>query len=101
MYDNVSRAVDSIMGARGKLFPDVNLGLETMGKHVQFGTLEEVLRISKEFDIYPTVDPAHMHARANGGVNTAKEWDEMLDLYEQYLGKKSLKTMQMHFSGIE
>lgn len=101
VYDNVSRAVEDILMARPKLFPDVNLGLETMGKHVQFGTLEEVLRISKEFDIYPTVDPAHMHARANGGVNSTKEWNDMFDLYEKYLGKKSLKTMHMHFSGIE
>ncbi len=100
VYGNVRRAVDDIMSKKAKLFPHVNLGLETMGRQTQFGTLEEVLRISKEFGIYPTVDPAHMHARTNGLINTTKEWNAMLDLYEKYLGKKSLKRMHMHFSGI-
>lgn len=100
-YENVRKAVDDIMKKKAKLFPDVNLGLETMGKIAQFGTLEEVLKISKEFDLYPVVDPAHLHARHNGAINTTKEWNEMLDLYEKYLGKKALGQMHMHFSGIE
>ena len=99
-FENVRMATDRIMRHRQKLFPDVNLGFETMGKPTQFGTLEEVLRLSKEFGIYPTVDPAHMHARTNGLINTKKEWEEMFDLYEKYLGKKSLKHMHMHYSGI-
>ncbi|MBP7113984.1 MAG: TIM barrel protein [Candidatus Peribacteraceae bacterium] len=100
VYDKVRRAVDDIMSHKFKEFPSVNLGLETMGKPTQFGTLEEVLRISQEFDIYPVVDPAHMHARTNGLINTTREWDEMLDMYEKYLGKASLKNVHMHFSGI-
>jgi deoxyribonuclease-4 len=100
VYKNVAKAVDRIMAKKKKLFPNVNLALETMGKHAQFGTLEEVLKISKEFGNFPCLDPAHMHARSNGAVNTAKEWHEMLDTYEKYLGKKSLKYMHMHFSGI-
>lgn len=100
VYENVRRAVDEVMTHKAKLFPDVNLGLETMGKPAQFGTLDEVLRISKEFGMYPVVDPAHMHARSNGAVNTYEEWDEMLDTYQKYLGKKSLSKMHLHFSGI-
>jgi deoxyribonuclease-4 len=100
VYDNVSRAVDDILKKKSKLFPHVNLGLETMGKPAQFGTLEEVLRISKEFDLYPVIDPAHLHARYNGKINSIPEWNEMFDLYEKYLGKKSLKQMHLHYSGI-
>lgn len=99
-YENVRRAVDDILKQKSKLFPHVNLALETMGRQTQFGTLEEVLKISKEFDLYPTVDPAHLHARYNGAVNSKKEWNEMFDLYEEYLGKSSLKNVHMHFSGI-
>jgi deoxyribonuclease-4 len=99
-YDNVRLATEKILKSKAKLFPDVNLAYETMGKPTQFGTLEEVLKLSKEFDLYPTVDPAHMHARTNGKINTTKEWNEMFDLYEKYLGKKSLKYVHMHFSGI-
>lgn len=100
VYDNVRRAVEEILKRRSRDFPHVNLGLETMGKPTQFGSLEEVLRISKEFDIYPVIDPAHLHARTNGLVNTTEEWDAMFDLYASYLGKKSLQNMHMHYSGI-
>lgn len=99
-FENVRNATEEIMSHKEKLFPHVNLGFETMGKVTQFGTLEEVLTLSKEFGIYPTVDPAHMHARSNGKWNSTKEWNGMFDLYEQYLGKKSLKHVHMHFSGI-
>lgn len=98
--DNVRRATDDILKKKATLFPDVNLAYETMGKHSQFGTLDEVLAVSKEFDLYPCVDVAHMHARANGKINSTKEWNELLDQYESTLGKKSLKNMHLHFSGI-
>lgn len=100
VYTNIEKAVADIMQHKDKLYPNVNLGFETMGKVTQFGTLEEVLELSKTFGIYPTVDPAHMHARTNGEWNTAQEWHTLFDMYEKALGKKSLKHMHMHFSGI-
>jgi deoxyribonuclease IV len=99
--DNVRRATDDILQHKQTLFPNVNLAYETMGKHTQFGTLEEVLAVSKEFDLYPCVDVSHIHARANGAMNSAGEWNELLDQYEQALGLKSLDTMHIHLSGIE
>ncbi len=99
VYDNVSKAVDKILKHK-KFFPDVNLALETMGKHSQFGTLEECLKISKEFDLYPCLDAAHLHARSNGAINSVQEWNEMFDEYASVLGKKSLKKMHLHYSGI-
>ncbi len=98
--DRVRKAVDKILTRKSAQFPNVNLALETMGKHSQFGTLDEVLTISKEFDQHPCLDPAHMHARANGAVNSAAEWDQMFDTYAKALGKKSLKKVHMHYSGI-
>jgi deoxyribonuclease-4 len=100
VMDNVRRSMDEIMQKKSVLFPHVNLGLETMGKQSQFGTLDEVLRVSKEFDCYPVIDPAHMHARSNGKVNTKAEWHEMFDMYAEYLGDESLQKMHLHFSGI-
>ena len=89
-YERVKKATDNIMRKKSKLFPNVNLAFETMGKGTQFGTLEEVLKLSKEFDIYPCLDMAHLHARTNGGYNSTAEFSEAFDLYEKYLGKKSL-----------
>ncbi len=100
VYDRIRGATESMLKLKSRLFPSVNLAYETMGKQSQFGTLEEVLKISKEFDLYPTLDPAHLHARYNGKINSTEEWNEMFDMYESYLGKKSLQSMHMHFSGI-
>lgn len=99
-YENVRKAVGMIMDKKQKLFPSVNLALESMGKPTQFGTLDEVLRISSEFDIYPCIDPAHLHARTNGKINTAAEWNDMLDQYQRSLGKMSLSHVHFHYSGI-
>lgn len=101
VYGNVKKAVARILKDKKKLFPNVNLGLETMGKHAQWGTLEEVLAMSKEFSQYPCLDPAHLHARYNGKINSVEEWNDMFDTYENSLGKKSLQNMHIHFSGIE
>ncbi|PIP65579.1 hypothetical protein COU77_01285 [Candidatus Peregrinibacteria bacterium CG10_big_fil_rev_8_21_14_0_10_49_16] len=99
-YEHVRRATQSILKQKKQFFPNVNLAFETMGKHSQFGTLEEVLTLSQEFDIYPCIDPAHLHARSNGALNSVREWNTMFDQYTQALGKKSLKNMHLHFSGI-
>ncbi len=98
--ENVRRSTDRMLRKKSKLFPDVNLAYETMGKHAQWGTLDEVLEISNEFDIYPCIDAAHMHARTNGAVNTEKEFDELFDRYAKILVKQSLRHMHLHYSGI-
>lgn len=98
--DNVLRATEEILRSKPKLFPDVNLAYETMGKPTQFGTLEELFEVAKRFDIYPCIDAAHMHARANGAINSPAEWHAMLDAYEHALGKDSLRCMHLHYSGI-
>jgi deoxyribonuclease IV len=99
--ENVRRATDDLLKHKQKLFPDVNLAYETMGKHSQFGTVEEVLTVSKEFEIYPCVDISHLHARSNGGFNDSHSWNELFDQYADALGRKSLQTMHLHLSGIE
>lgn len=98
--ESVRRATDDILKFKEKLFPNVNLAYETMGKQTQFGTLEEVLAVSKEFDLYPCVDISHMHARANGGMNSEAEWQQMLDTYADYLGETALSHVHFHLSGI-
>ncbi|MDP7069029.1 MAG: TIM barrel protein [Candidatus Peribacteraceae bacterium] len=101
VFENVRRATGDILTQAKSKNLTINLGYETMGKGTQFGSLEEVLKLSKEFGIYPTVDPAHMHARSNGKWNSTKEWNTMFDMYEEYLGKESLQNVHMHYSGIE
>lgn len=98
--DNVRRSTDRILREKEQRFPTVNLAYETMGKPSQWGTLDEVLEISKEFGLIPCIDPAHMHARSNGRVNTEREWEEMFDAIERALGPAALQRQHLHFSGI-
>lgn len=102
--DVLARVMDAtheMLRTKSSDFPDVNLAYETMGKHTQFGTLDEVLAVSREFELYPCVDFAHLHARANGALNSAAEWDALLDTYAAALGPRSLQRMHIHYSGIE
>jgi deoxyribonuclease-4 len=76
---------------------------ETMGKSAMLGSLEDTLEMSKAIEgVEPCIDFAHLHARpGDGTVNTYDEWSEYLKMYSKALGKKSLKRLHCHLSGIE
>jgi deoxyribonuclease-4 len=74
---------------------------ETTGKASQFGTLEELLMLSKEVEgVAPCVDFAHLHART-GGDNSYKEFVALLELIKGELGQAGLEDMHIHISGID
>ncbi len=81
----------------------VKIGLETMGKKNQLGTLDEVLelcRIDKAF--VPVVDFGHLNARECGGVfNTADDYLRVFDRIDQALGAEVASNLHCHFSKIE
>ena len=75
---------------------------ETTGKPSQFGTLNEVLKLSQELEmVMPVIDFAHLHARHKGKINSYEEFREILTSVEDLLGKEGLKNMHIHVSGIE
>jgi len=81
----------------------VTLRPETMGKSAMLGSLEDTLEMSKAIDgVQPCIDFAHLHARpGDGSMNTYEEWSTLLKAYQKALGKKSLKRLHIHLSGIE
>ena len=61
---------------------DVILGVETMGKLGQFGTLDEIGKIMEQVDgVRPVLDVAHVHARGRGCLKTEQD---MRDLTNQF-----------------
>lgn len=78
---------------------------EVMGKHGQFGTVEEVFRLAQDLGydrIRPTIDWGHVHARSNGKtLNTQEEFEAVLVKVEKAVGKEGLKTLHCHVEGIE
>ncbi|MBQ8141249.1 MAG: TIM barrel protein [Clostridia bacterium] len=82
---------------------DIHIGLETMGKVNQLGTLEEVIElcgISPEF--YPVVDFGHLNARHIGGYFTdVDSYRFIFDKIANELGDKYAYNLHCHFSKIE
>ncbi len=81
----------------------VKIGLETMGKVNQLGTLDEVIelcRIDRAF--VPVVDFGHLNARDLGGVfKTADDYLRVFDKIDRTLGAEVAKNLHCHFSKIE
>ncbi len=80
----------------------VSLRPELMGKISQFGTLEEIVSLSKDLGgpIKPCIDFAHLHART-GRYNSYEEFAGVFEYIKKELGEEALKEMHMHFSGIK
>jgi deoxyribonuclease-4 len=80
----------------------VKLGPETMGKHVQVGSLEEILTICETVeDTQLVIDWGHLHARSGGRLNTAADFRAVVEEAEKRLGTETVKEMHCHFSKIE
>jgi len=80
----------------------VMLRPETTGKPSQFGTIEELVALSREVPgVLPCVDFAHLHARSGGAYNSPQEFAHVLHLIEEGLGRAALDDMHIHVSGIE
>ena len=72
---------------------------ETMGKHGQIGTYEEIAQLCALDDIIiPTIDFGHINCFTLGGLNSVEKFEEILDLFVNKLGKKEI---HIHFSPIE
>lgn len=81
----------------------IHLGIETMGKVNQLGTLEEVVELCKISPIYyPVVDFGHMNARNIGGFYTCEDdYKRTFDYIGNKLGDVYAKKLHCHFSKIE
>lgn len=76
---------------------------ETTGKPTQWGDLEEIIKLSKEFEyVLPCVDFSHLHARYNGISNTYDEFAQIFEKIEKELSdKRPLENFHAHMAGIE
>lgn len=81
----------------------VHLGIETMGKLNQLGTLEEVLELcSVDPHYYPVVDFGHLNARNVGGYYTdVDSYRRTFDTIANAMGDDVARYLHCHFSKIE
>ncbi len=75
---------------------------ETAGKHVQFGSIEELCELSLEIEnVQPCIDFSHLYARSNGKLNTFDDFSQVLAQVEKMLGKEAIENMHIHAQGIQ
>ncbi len=80
----------------------IRLGIETMGKVNQLGTLDEVLEQCKVDSHYvPVVDFGHMNAREGGLFRCADDYRRVFDKIAESCGDEVAKNLHCHFSKIE
>ena len=75
---------------------------ETTGKATQWGDIDEIINLSKEFEqVLPCVDFSHLHARSAGEYNTYDEFSKVLEKMGNNIGQYALENFHGHLAGIE
>lgn len=102
VYERAKEKLLEITGILRKEKVKVNLRPETMGKGAMFGTLDEVIQLSKDVPgVLPCIDWAHLHARTgNGTFNSYAEFCDALERVKAGLGEEGLHKLHFHISGI-
>lgn len=95
--DTLARVIEAVGDT------SVHLGIETMGKLNQLGTLEEVLELcAVDPHYYPVVDFGHMNARNIGGYYTdVDSYRRTFDTIANAMGDHVARYLHCHFSKIE
>jgi deoxyribonuclease-4 len=102
VYETVKQNLAEVLNWLERENNTVWIRPEVMGKAGQFGTIEEILRLSVELGgkLAPGIDFAHWHART-GAYNTYREFMSVLEQVRDKLGRSTLDHMHMHVSGIK
>ena len=84
-------------------FDGIRIGLETMGKINQLGTLDEIIDLcSLDRRLVPVIDFGHLYARSHGDdMSTSDKVKNAFEKVSSKLGGEVAETMHCHFSCIE
>lgn len=102
VYKQVEKAMVEICKTLDEEGNDIWVRPETTGKATQWGNLEEIVKLSKDFkQVLPCVDFSHLHARTNGLYNTYDEFCKIFETIGSELGAYALENFHAHIAGIE
>ena len=102
VYNTVYKSMEQICSTLEAEGNNIWVRPETTGKGTQWGTLEEIVELSKNFkNVLPCIDFAHIHARNNGIFNTYDEFSKMLEFVGKELGQEAFENFHAHLAGIE
>ncbi len=102
VYNQVKKQTGRIIDVLEREKINVWIRPETTGKATQWGDLDEIINLSKEFDqVLPCVDFSHLHARTAGEYNTYDEFSKVVEKIGNELGQYALENFHGHLAGIE
>lgn len=103
VYKQVNKQISKIIELMEKEKFKLWVRPETTGKSTQWGDLDEIIKMSKDFEGYvlPCVDFSHLHARSAGQYNTKDEFSHILESIGNKIGKYALENFHGHLAGIE
>ena len=97
-YNNIKKLL-SVLDEYG--FKDYYLCPETMGKHGQIGSVEEIAKICAiDERIIPTIDFGHVNSFGCGCLKTEQDYENVFNVFKKYLGERFNKV-HIHFSKIK
>ena len=100
VFDLVEKSMNVIEERLSRLDIEIELRPELTGKTSQFGSLEELISLTKCVgSVKPCMDFSHLYA-STGKYNTYEEMNEVLGQLKEELGANSLSNMHIHVSGI-
>ena len=100
VFDLVEKSLNVIEERLSRLDIEIELRPELTGKTSQFGSLEELITLTKKVNsCCPCMDFSHLYART-GKYNTYEEFCEVLDTLNSELGRQALDNMHIHISGV-
>ncbi|MBQ1612803.1 MAG: TIM barrel protein [Alphaproteobacteria bacterium] len=101
VYNQVKTQIEKINSVLERENTDIWIRPETTGKATQWGDIDEIVRLSKEFDnVLPCIDFSHIHARTAGEFNT---YDEFCTILEKLgtIGNYAIENFHGHLAGID
>lgn len=101
VYKNIKKQFERIVEHLESNNTKIWIRPEVTGKEAQWGDLDEVIAISKEFDmVLPCIDFSHMHARTVGGWNTYDDFCKIFERIGTEIGAYALEEFHAHLAGI-
>lgn len=102
VYNQVKTQTKRIIDVLEREKIDIWVRPETTGKATQWGDLDEIIKLSNEFEqVLPCIDFSHLHARFNGIYNTYDEFSRILEKLGKEVGQYAIENFHGHLAGIE